>query len=136
LADVCGAPTNLTYDIQKNELYPVTDINWYDARTFCEWLDGRLPTEAEWEKAAHAGMKRRANHNTVGIIWEWVNSSFDPYPYDAGDGRESSTLSDDRVLRGGLWADGSGSGQNTNRLGITPGTAIDSIGFRCARDIP
>ncbi len=136
LAGVCGAPTNLTYDIQKNELYPVTDINWYDARTFCEWLDGRLPTEAEWEKAAHAGMKRRANHNTVGIIWEWVNSSFDPYPYDAGDGRESSTLSDDRVLRGGLWADGSGSGQNTNRLGITPGTAIDSIGFRCARDIP
>jgi formylglycine-generating enzyme required for sulfatase activity/Tfp pilus assembly protein PilF len=51
------------------ESYPINNVNWFGAAAFCKWKNKRLPTEAEWEKAARG---------TEGNFFPWGNDPINP----------------------------------------------------------
>jgi formylglycine-generating enzyme required for sulfatase activity len=65
-AGVCRKPGSLSWDDPTYAEYPVILVTWYQANEYAQWVGGRLPTEAEWEKACRG---------TDGRIYPWGNAT-------------------------------------------------------------
>ncbi len=115
---------------------PVCHVSFHEAQAFAAAHGARLPSEAEWERAASAeGEPLRAMKR----VWEWTASELTAYPgFVAHPYREYSEVFFDRgyfVLRGGSWATHGRVATHTFRNWDLPQRRQIFAGIRLASDL-
>ena len=136
---------------------PLCHVSHYEADAYAQWAAARLPTEFEWECAAHgqdvtaatdesAHLHPTASHSAAsfddlyGAVWQWTRSAYLPYPgFAAPAGAigeyNGKFMSNQMVLKGSCCATPVGHARASYRNFFYPHQRWPFTGIRLARDL-